>query len=233
MAIALARREPPPQVSRCSSGRRTAHSLRTQRANTAAVRSRQTRPARSGRVRANAQRAQTEARQVVVVAGEGSSSGPPPSGRSHWRPMLRSELCCVWVLEHEGHPTACVPNAPCAEGDEFDRCLVSATYFRLVCDHATITLRLDHESLDSTNMYVEAGTELRRCVLHRIGRQNRQARPLAPRAALLAFLESLQSTQTMLRPQARSPAAAPTFDRGQHISKRNIGRHMLRATYGD
>ncbi len=40
-------------------------------------------------------------------------------------------------------------------------------------------------------MYVAAGTELKQCVLDRIGLPNRQARPLAPRAALLAFLESL------------------------------------------
>jgi hypothetical protein len=31
----------------------------------------------------------------------------------------------------------------------------------------------------------------------------------------------------------RSPGTAPTFGRGQHSSARNIGRHMLRATYGD
>ena len=73
-------------------------------------------------------------------------------------------------------------------------------------------------------MYVETGTELKRCVLDRVGPPNRRARPLAPRAALLAFLESLQPAQTMLRRQARSSAAAPTFDRGQHISERNIGR---------
>ena len=34
-------------------------------------------------------------------------------------------------------------------------------------------------------------------------------------------------------PASRSPAAAPTFDRGQHFSERNIGAHMLRPTYGD
>jgi hypothetical protein len=65
------------------------------------------------------------------------------------------------------------------------------------------------ESLDSINMYVEASTELKQCVLDRIGTPNRQARPLAPRAALLAVLERLQPAQTMLRRQARSPAAAP------------------------
>ena len=37
----------------------------------------------------------------------------------------------------------------------------------------------------------------------------------------------------MLRRQARAPAPAPTFDRVLHSSERNIGRHMLRATYGD
>ena len=70
------------------------------------------------------------------------------------------------------------------------------------------------------------------CVLDRIGPPNRQARPLASRAALLAFLESLQQAQTMLRRQARSPAAASAFDRGQHISERNIGRRSGRGTRG-
>jgi len=32
---------------------------------------------------------------------------------------LRTMLCRV--LEREGHPTACVLNAPCAEGGDFDR----------------------------------------------------------------------------------------------------------------
>jgi hypothetical protein len=89
---------------------------------------------------------------------------------------------------------------------------------------AAIALRLDHESLDSTTMYVDAVAELKRCVLDRIGPPNRQASALAPRAALLVFLESLQPAQTMLRRQARSVAAAPTFDRGRHTSERNIGR---------
>jgi hypothetical protein len=51
---------------------------------------------------------------------------------------------------------------------------------------AAIALVLGHESLDSTNMCVEARTELKRCVLGRIGPANRQARPLAGRASLLA-----------------------------------------------
>jgi hypothetical protein len=53
-------------------------------------------------------------------------------------------------------------------------------------------VRLDDQSLDSTNMYVAAGTELKPCVIDRIGPPNRQARPLPPAAAVLAFLESLQ-----------------------------------------
>ena len=44
----------------------------------------------------------------------------------------------------------------------------------------------------------------------------------APAAALLAFLGSLQPAQNMLRRQARAPATAPTFDRVQHSSDRNI-----------
>jgi hypothetical protein len=80
----------------------------------------------------------------------------------------------------------------------------------------------------STNMYVEAGTQLKRCVLDRNGPPSRQPRPQAPRAALLTFLESLQPAQTMLRRRARSPAAAPQFDRGQHIFERNIRRRRMR-----
>ena len=56
---------------------------------------------------------------------------------------------------------------------------------------ATIAVRLDDQSLDSTNMYVAAGTELKPCVIDRIGPPNRQARPLPPASALLAFLASL------------------------------------------
>jgi hypothetical protein len=64
-------------------------------------------------------------------AGRGRSlrssprAGEPSTGRYVARnispSMLRSELCCVWVLEREGHPTACALNAPCAEGGDFDR----------------------------------------------------------------------------------------------------------------
>ena len=79
------------------------------------------------------------------------------------------------------------------------------------------------EALDLAEMNVEASTELKRCVLDRIGPPNRQARPLPPQAALRASLESRQPARNMLRRHARSPAMAPTSDRGQHSSERDIG----------
>ena len=167
----------------------------------------------------------------------------PWSGPSLGRHMLRAtygDLCCAQnyvaygFWRPGGHPTASVLNAP-LWGRRPDwrwpsrrASNIFIGYFR---HRGRSRLRLDRESLDSTNMYVEAGTELKQCVLDRIGSPNRQARPLPPRAALLAFLESLQPAQIMLRRQARSPAAAPTFDRAQHISERNIGRQGTRASY--
>jgi CO dehydrogenase/acetyl-CoA synthase delta subunit len=38
---------------------------------------------------------------------------------------------------------------------------------------ATVALRSDHESLDWADVYVEASTELKRCVLDRVGPPNR------------------------------------------------------------
>jgi hypothetical protein len=120
------------------------------------------------------------------------------------------------VPEREGHLAACVLNAPDAEGGDSDRCVVGATCFRLVC-HATSAVRLDDQSLDSTNMYVAAGTQLKPCVLDRIGPPNRQARPLLPASALHAFLASLPPAQNMLRRQVPKP-----LQRRPHSTECNI-----------
>jgi hypothetical protein len=71
---------------------------------------------------------------------------------------------------------------------------------------ATIALRLDRKSLESTDIYLEAGTELRRYVLDRIGapKTRNPARP--PAAAPLALVETFQPVRNMLRRQARSLA---------------------------
>jgi hypothetical protein len=52
-------------------------------------------------------------------------------------------------------------------------------------DIATVALRSDHESLDWADMYLEASTELKRCVLDRVGSPDRQAWPVShqPRCA--------------------------------------------------
>jgi hypothetical protein len=55
-------------------------------------------------------------------------------------------------------------------GYDVDRPSVSATYLGWLAI-ATIAVRPDDESLDSTDMYVEPGTELNECVLDRIDRR--------------------------------------------------------------
>jgi hypothetical protein len=75
---------------------------------------------------------------------------------------------------------------------------------------ATIVLRLDHESLDSTNMYVEAGTELKRRVLDALGR--RIAEPAAAATSRAARVPQEPST----RPKYVAPAS-PIACNGAHI----------------
>jgi len=98
---------------------------------------------------------------------------------------------------------------------------------------ATIALRFDHESLDSTDIYLEAGKELRRCVLDRIWAPGREARPLSPAAAPRALVETFNPLEICCASKLDPLQTAPTFDVGQHSSERNIGRHMLRATHDD
>jgi hypothetical protein len=87
-----------------------------------------------------------------------------------------------------------VLNAPCGEGGDSDRPSVSATYLELVC-HRDYHAAADHGSLDSMNMYADAGTELNECVLDRIEPPNRQAWPVPPPAAPLALLRAFNPSE--------------------------------------
>ena len=75
---------------------------------------------------------------------------------------------------------------------------------------ATIAVRLDDRSLDSTKMCVAAGSELKRSVIDRIGRPESPS-PLPPAAALLAFLESLQPAQICCVGKPEHPGAGAAF----------------------
>jgi hypothetical protein len=66
-------------------------------------------------------------------------------------------------------------------------------------DIATVASRPDQESLDSADTYVEAGTELRRCVLDRVWPANRPSLAGVALAAPSAWLESSQPGRNMLR----------------------------------
>jgi len=77
---------------------------------------------------------------------------------------------------------------------------------------ATVALRFDHESLDSADMYVEAGTDLKRCVLDRVGRPNRQAWPVSHQPCRARGLRAVNRSEIMLRWQAPIPC------NGAHIS---------------
>jgi hypothetical protein len=91
---------------------------------------------------------------------------------------------------------------------------------------ATIALGLDHESLDSTDVHLEAATELKPCVHDRVGVIDREACQLPRPVAPLALVESFRSARNMLRRQARSPATGAYIDRGQHSCEGNIGREV-------
>jgi hypothetical protein len=92
---------------------------------------------------------------------------------------------------------------------------------------ATVALRSDHESLDLAEMYVEASTELKRCVLDRVGPPNRRAWPVShqPRRAHGSRAATGRNYVALASPDP--PATACTFGRGQHSSARNIGRQAI------
>lgn len=64
---------------------------------------------------------------------------------------------------------------------------------------ATVALRSDHESLDSADMYVEASTELKRCVLDRVGPPNRQAWPVSHQPRRARGSRAVNRAEIMLR----------------------------------
>jgi hypothetical protein len=66
-------------------------------------------------------------------------------------------------------------------------------------DIATVALRSDHESLDWADMYVEASTELKRCVLDRVGPPNRQAWPMSHQPRRARGSRAVNRTEIMLR----------------------------------
>ena len=143
---------------------------------------------------------------------------------AHRRPMVRSELCCVSVLEREEHPTACVLNAPCAEGAVSNRCVVSATYLRLVCHR-------DYRRCDSTT-----SRSTQRTCPSRPARNSSDARSIAHWAAesscpaagttsrALAFLEAFNP------PKLCCAGKPDPLQRRRHSTEGNI---FLSATYGD
>ena len=87
---------------------------------------------------------------------------------------------------------------------------------------ATVALGFDHESLDSADMYVEAGTDLKRCVLDRVGPPNRQAWPVSPQPRRARGSRTVNRAEIMLRWQAPIPR------NGAHISTE--GNIVLSAT---
>jgi hypothetical protein len=77
---------------------------------------------------------------------------------------------------------------------------------------------------DSTETYLEAATELRRCVLDRIEAPHRDALPLPPVAAPPALIEILNPPEICCAGELHPLPTAAIFGRGQHSSERNIGR---------
>jgi hypothetical protein len=114
-------------------------------------------------------------------------------------------------------------HAPC-EPRRFRSLVVSATYFRLGCYR-------DYRRCGSTT-----SRSTRRACTSRPARNSSDVRSIAHWAAESPCLaagateprsrvpRSLQPAQPMLRRKPDPLPAAPTFDRGQHISVRNIGR---------
>ena len=156
--------------------------------------------------RSAAAKAITRATRGVTI---GVIQMSPYVARNIWRPMLRSELCCVWF--RAGRTSACLRAERARwEGVDSDRGVVSATYFRLVwrrnyrgatrrtsrLTRRGCTSRQAQNSSDASSIAVAAES---------------RSPPLPPSAALLAFLESLQPAQNMLRRQVPAPCA------GAHI----------------
>jgi hypothetical protein len=100
---------------------------------------------------------------------------------------------------------------------------VSATYSRLVCHRDyRAAARPRVARLDGHVRRGPPGTQAMRARLHRAAEL--PSPPAGTRSRAARASREPSTRQTMLRRQARSPAAAATFDRGQHISERNIGR---------
>ena len=87
---------------------------------------------------------------------------------------------------------------------------------------ATVALGFDHESFDSADMYVEAGTDLKRYVLERVGPPNRQAWPVSHQPRRARGSRAVNRAENMLRWQAPIPC------NGAHISTQ--GNIVLSAT---
>ena len=115
---------------------------------------------------------------------------------------------------------------------------------------ATVALRSDDESLDSADMYAESSTELKRCALAGVGHPTREAWPVPHPPRRARGSRAVNRPKIVLRCRATSTIGNAAFLAGrrqhassqmrlrarrgtQHSSSRNIGRHMLRATYGD
>jgi len=66
-------------------------------------------------------------------------------------------------------------------------------------DIATVARRSDHESFDWADMYGEASTELKRCVLDRVGPPNRQAWPVPHQPRRARGSRAVNRAEIMLR----------------------------------
>ena len=148
------------------------------------------------RLRTTGSGANTEARNVADDRFD-------PRGRCGLRDR-NGDLCCAqdyvaYRAEREGASGCLRADRGLWGRRRFPIVESSAQHIFGWFDIATVALRSDHESLDWADMYVEASTELKRCVLDRDGPPNRQAWPVSHQPRRARGSRAVNRAETMLR----------------------------------
>jgi hypothetical protein len=161
------------------------------------------------------------------------------SERSRCRHMLRATYgdlgCAENYVAHGFCGARCratrVPSAPCPRAAVpivQGRAQHSSAGFAI----ATVAPGLDHETLDSTDVDLEAATERKPRVHDRVGVLDREPCQLLLPVAPLALVESFNPPEICCAAMLDPLQPALRFDRGQHSSEGNIGRQCDRAVVG-
>jgi hypothetical protein len=136
-----------------------------------------------------------------------TTQSSPYVARNMWRPMLRPELCCDWVLERYGDPgwlraERAIWGVRRCRSRRRDRNISRAGLPSRLSRCGRPVVR------STRRTYADTGTELNECVIERTEPPNRQAWRCHHQPPRSHSSRAFKPSENMLRRQARSPTPA-------------------------